>query len=295
MTTVPSSPVGSGEARIHDRGYRGYVGERTGLRGAIATLYRFTMARVLGLRRPFRAKALPILVGVLAYLPAIVLVGLTVLLPSLNDTALPGYPEYYGFIIAAIIVFVAFVAPEALCPDRRNRLLGTYLASPLDRRTYVVAKVAAVTTLIAGVTLAPPLLLALARTFQGIGPSPGDLGLLLLRIVVAGVLLAAFFASVSLAVSSFTDRKAFASAGMILLVIVTNSVAGVLHRGDTNRDPAMLISVSITAQELVYRIYGRPGNFPGSPTWAVGAVGAAWIVVSLAVLVWRYRTLEVTR
>ncbi len=292
---MSTSPVGSGEARIHDRGYRGYVGERTGLRGAIATLYRFTMARVLGLRRPFRAKALPILVGVLAYLPAIVLVGLTVLLPSLKDTALPGYPEYYGFIIAAIIVFVAFVAPEALCPDRRNRLLGTYLSSPLDRRTYLVAKVAAVTTLIAGVTLAPPLLLALARTFQGIGPSPGDLGLLVVRIVVSGAFLAVFFASVSLAVSSFTDRKAFASAGMILLVIVTNSVAGVLHRGDTSRDPAMLISVSITPQELVFRIYGRPGNFPGSPTWTVAAVAAAWIVVSLAVLVWRYRTLEVTR
>lgn len=285
----------SGTARIHDRGYRGYTGERTGLRGAVFTLYRFTMARVLGLRRPFRAKALPILVGALAYLPAIVLIGLTVLIPGLNDSALPSYPDYYGFIIAAIVVFVAFVAPEALCPDRRNRMLGTYLASPLDRTTYVVAKLAAVTSLIAGVTLAPPLLLAVARSFQGIGPGPGDLAVLLLRIVGSGSMLAVYFAAVSLGVSSFTDRKAFASAGMILTVIVSGAVSGAIRSDDPSRDSAALISVTAAPLELVLRIYGRAGNWPGAPTWAVAGTVGGWTVVALAVLFWRYRTIEVTR
>jgi ABC-2 type transport system permease protein len=284
-----------GTARIHDRGYRGYTGERTGLRGAIVTLYRFTMARVLGLRRPFRAKALPILVGVLAYLPAVVLIGLTVLLPGLEDKALPSYAEYYGFIIAAIIVFVAFVAPEALCPDRRNKLLGTYLASPLDRDTYLMAKFASVTTLIAGVTLAPPLLLAVARTFQGIGPAPSDLVLLLARIMASGSVLAVFFAAVSLGVSSLTDRKAFASAGMILIVIVSGAVAGAIRGNDPSRDAAGLISVTAAPTELVFRIYGQVGNWPGAATWLVVVATLAWALVPLALLVWRYRTLEVTR
>ena len=295
MSATGGGAADRGGARIHDRGYRGYDGPRTGVRGAVRTLYRFTMARVLGLRRPFRAKALPILVGVLAYLPAVVLIGLTVLVPKLNDEALPGYAEYYGFIIAAIVVFVAFVAPEALCPDRRNRMLGTYLASPLDRSTYVAAKFAAVTTLIAGVTLAPPLLLAVARSFQGIGPAPSDLALLLVRIVASGTCLALFFASVSLGVSSITDRKAFASAGMILTVIVSGAVSGAIRRGDPSRDSAGMISVTTAPLELVHRIYGQPGNWPGAPTWLVAVATAAWATVALVVLVWRYRTIEVTR
>lgn len=300
MSTAPVSAADGdaterGGARIHDRGYRGYDGTRTGVRGAVNTLYRFTLARVLGLRRPFRAKALPILVGVLAYLPAVVLIGLTVLVPKLNDEALPGYAEYYGFIIAAIIVFVAFVAPEALCPDRRNRMLGTYLASPLDRGTYVAAKFAAVTTLIAGVTLAPPLLLAIARSFQGIGPAPSDLALLLVRIFASGTCLAVFFSSVSLGVSSITDRKAFASAGMILTVIVTGAVSGAIRRDEPSRDWAAMINISASPLELVHRIYGQPGNWPGAATWLVVAANAAWAGMAIALLVWRYRTIEVTR
>ena len=40
----------------------------------------------------------------------------------------------------AVLVFVAFVAPEVLCPDRRTGMLGLYLASPLTRDTYLVGK-----------------------------------------------------------------------------------------------------------------------------------------------------------
>ena len=56
-------------------------------------------------------------------------------------TSCPTYGEYYGFIISALIVFASFVAPEALCPDRRTGMLGLYLASPLTRDTYVLSKV----------------------------------------------------------------------------------------------------------------------------------------------------------
>jgi ABC-2 type transport system permease protein len=282
-------------ATIHDRGYRSYDGERSGRRGAMATLYRFTIARVVGVRRPFRAKALPILVGVIAYLPAIVLLGLTVLVPALDNDALPGYSDYYGFVIAAIIVFVAFVAPEALCPDRRHRMLGTYLASPLDRRTYPLVKFAAVLTLIGFVTLLPPLVLALARTIQGIGPSPGDLAVLLLRIVASGMVLAVVYASVSLGVASLTDRKAFAAAGMILLVIVTTTVASILAEGASQNDNYAMLSVTVAPLELVQRIYGTSAELSGASIVAVVGSCVSWTVLGLGTLFWRYRTLEVTR
>ncbi len=253
------------------------------------------MARTVGARRPFRAKALPVIVGVIAYLPAIVLLGLTVLVPGLEDEALPGYADYYGFVIAAITVFVAFVAPEALCPDRRHRMLGTYLASPLDRRSYALTKLAAVVTLISLVTLVPPLVLALARTIQGIGPAPGDLAVLLVRIVVSGAVLAVFYGSLALGIASLTDRKAFASAGMILVVIVTATVAGVLIGGDESRESWGLLSVNVAPLALVTRIHGSSINWTGTPTWMMVAAVAGWTLLGLVTLLWRYRTLEVTR
>jgi ABC-2 type transport system permease protein len=299
MTAVPTpSPAPApptATTRIHDRGYRGYDGPRTGRRGAIATLYRFTLARVLGMRRPFRAKALPIMVGVIAYLPAIVLLGLTVLLPQLDDDALPGYADYYGFVIAAIVVFVSFVAPEAICPDRRHRMLGTYLASPLDRRTYPLVKLSAVVTLISMVTLLPPLLLAVARTIQGIGPAPGDLAVLIARIVASGAVLAVVFGAVSLGVSSLTDRKAFASAGMILLVIVTSTIGAVLAGPDGDDSGFLMVNVSLAPLELVLRIHGSSSGAAGVPLWTVIASCVTWTALGLGTLFWRYATLEVTR
>ena len=286
---------GGGEARIHDRGYRRYEGTRTGVAGAVLTLYRHTLARVLGLRRSARAKVLPFLAAALAYFPAIVLIGIGVFLPKrLNESAFPGYPDYYGFIVAAILLFVAFSAPEALCPDRRHRVLGVYFTSPLDRRTYLLAKFAAVVTSISIVTLLPLLVLALARSLQGFGPKPADLAVLLVRILVSGFMLAVFYGAFSLASSALTDRKGFASAGVILAVIVTSAAAGVLHERNGDDWP-VVINLAALPYALVRRIYGTTGVAPTVSTLTLAAAVVVWIAVSIGIVIGQYRHLEVTR
>jgi hypothetical protein len=150
------------DARILDRGYRRYDGPRRGARGAVASLTRQSALRALGLRRTFWAKVFPLLSAVIAYLPATVFVGIAALFPDElldPDAVIPGYADYYGFITAAIVVFVALVGPEVLCPDRRDGMLGLYLASPLTRDTYLLAKALAVVPVLAIVTVGPPLLL----------------------------------------------------------------------------------------------------------------------------------------
>ena len=161
----------AGDARIHDRGYRRYDGERTGVRGAIRTLAAHSMRRALGLRRSARHKILPVMVVLFAYLPGTAFVGAAALLPDdIAEAFLPSYADYYGFIIAAIFLFTAFVAPELLCTDRRTGMLGVYLASPLDRRTYLAGKGLATAGILALVTTGPPLLLLIALSLEGSGP-----------------------------------------------------------------------------------------------------------------------------
>jgi ABC-2 type transport system permease protein len=286
---------GQFEARIHDRGYRRYEGERGGVRSAFFTLYRHTFARLLGLRRSARNKVLPFLSAALAYFPGIAFIGIGVFLPKrIALRAFPRYWEYYGFIVSAILLFVAFSAPEALCPDRRQRVLGVYFTSPLNRRSYLAAKIAAVASAISIVTIAPPLLLALARSLQGFGPSPADLAVLLGRILASGALLAVFYTAFALGASALTDRKGFASAGVILSVIITSATAGVLHDRNGAEWP-VLINLFNLPFELVRRVYGDIGGAPTVSTASLVVAFAVWTLGAIGVLWWSYRNLEVTR
>src|SRR5262249_31770590 len=141
---------------------------------------------------------------------------------SIRNKILPTYGQYYGFVTSALIVFTAFVAPEALCPDRRTGLLGLYLSSPLTKVTYLASKAGTVLSLLLVATLGPPLLMLIAFVVQGTGPH-GPTGVLsvLWRVVLSGLIVGLLYTAVSMGVSSLTDRKAFAAAGALLVIILS--------------------------------------------------------------------------
>lgn len=287
----------SADARIIDRGYRPYDGPRLGPGGSIRSLMKHTAQRVMGLRRPLPNKILPMLSAIIAYVPAIVFVGLAALITDdrVRNNFLPTYGEYYGFIVSALIVFASFVAPEALCPDRRTGMLGMYLASPLTRMTYVLSKVSSVLLLLAVATLGPPLLMMIANVLQSQGPD-GPLGVatLLIRVVVAGAIVAAVYTAVSLGISSLTERRAIASAGVLLTIVGTGAVVGVLVNGIGVGEWLYMFDLSVAPFELVSRIYGESGNVDaGTVPLVIGNVG--WVVLGGATIWWRYRKIEVTR
>lgn len=283
------------DARILERGYRRYDGERLGLPSVMRSLVRHSAQRVLGLRRPARAKILPVVSALCAYLPAVVFIGIAAIVPPsrLRDQFLPTYPQYYGFITSALIVFAVFVAPEALCPDRLNGLLGYYLAAPLTRLSYVASKVIAVFALLLLTTLGPPLLLMIAFILQGIGPDGAlDVLVLLLRVLASGALVSTVYTAVSLGVSSLTDRRAFAAAGTLLVIVVSGVVTGALVDGASA--PQALRAGNLTAAPfmLVFRIYGDAGVNPDVPTLAlvIGVVG--WTLLGFGTLWVRYRRID---
>ena len=287
------------DARILDQGYRPYEGPRRGLAGAVRSLAWHSVLRALGLRRTAWAKLLPIASVLIAYVPAIVFVGIAAIIPErVRDQVdlVPTYAEYYGFITAAIILFVALVGPEVLCPDRRNGMLGLYLASPLTRSTYLVAKALAVLPVIGLVTLGPPLLLLLGLTLADSGPdSVGDFALVLVRIVLAGLVVASIYTAISLAAASLTERRAVASAGVILLLLSTSIAADQLVVGNGADPDVLLFSLFELPFLLVERVYGEVGTRPEIATWALAAAVIGWTAAATAVLWWRYRKLTVTR
>lgn len=289
---------GRGDAQIVERGFQRYEGRRSGVPGAIRSVSWESIRATLGLGRPARTKIFPVIAVVIAYLPAVVFIGIAVLIPGdiLDPEEVADYPGYYGFIILAIVLFAALVAPEVLVSDRRNGMLAMYLSTPLNRATYLAAKGVAVTATLGLVTLGPPLLMLIGYTVEGEGPGGfTDWLLTLLRIVLSGVAISAALAAVSMAASSLTDRRAFAAIGIVLLVFATPILAAALVEGADLSPYWRVIDISSMPFELVFRIFDQPGNFPELSTWSVTMSNVVWTVGGIAIVWWRYSRLVIAR
>lgn len=285
--------------RLHEQGYRRYAGPRHGVGGAVTSTIRHTVRYTLGLRRRMRSKILPWGIIALSYLPALGFVALTLLLPEtlrqLAGEVMPGPEAYLGTVILLVYLATAIAGPAALCRDRRSGALALYLASPLSRDTYLVAKAAAAVGFIAAVTVVPPLIYVLGTVIAGVGPDgPVAVARTVAQAIGAGLAMAALFGGVSLAAASLSDRTG-AAAGTIIVylvlsgVIVNTSVAAL-------GAPAhlLLLDVNRVAADAVARLYGGSMNDAVS-TWAVFGALAAWVAGLGAFTRWRYRRLAVTR
>ncbi|HUP72566.1 MAG TPA: ABC transporter permease [Acidimicrobiales bacterium] len=294
------------DARILDRSYRSYDGPRTGLIGSMRTVAVHSMRHALGIKRRHGAKVIPVLTIMLAYVPAIVFVGMVALFKSvvLREDILPTYAEYYSYISAAIFVFSAFVTPELLCPDRRSGLLGMYLASPLDRNTYLLSKAIAVTAILSLVTIGPLLLILLSYTILGQGPdSPLHWLITLGRIVAGGLCVAALHTSLSLAIASTTTRKAAAAAVIILTLVGSLIITGVLVFEAELSVYFQLFNFLGLPFESVLRIFGERTGNRGDEGYRLNEIPAAvtiganmaWTFFFAAFVWFRYRRITVTK
>lgn len=327
--TTPNTPVAppaaGTAARILDRGYRRYDGERGGVSSSMRSVVRYTAQRVLGIHRKFRFKVMPILTIVISYVPHMVYVGVVVLTNQLenrqraiSETATAGglpqgagrvvasqliqdYPGSYTTIVAAIALFAAFIAPEVLCTDRRTGMLGLYMASPLNRWNYLAAKGVAVGMILLTVTLGPAVLLLIGYATQGYGPSSvSDWASTIGRVLATGFGIAFFHTMLSSAISSITTRRAAASAAFIALLMGTGVLVPlVIEQADAPLWLGMFDLVRLPT-EFAYRVFGQMSevgyvNRPITDTWVVYAGFVGWIGVS-ALIIWdRYRRVEVTK
>ena len=255
-------PDASDGAQIINRGYRAYEGPRSGLPGSIRSVAFYSARYSLGLGRSARHKILPVLAMAISLIPAVVIVGISLVVN--RSGMLPGetpfdYQNYYSVIAVALFFFCGIVVPDILVVDRRNGMLPLYMSTPLQRWSYLLAKVLAAALTLAIITVGPVMLFLLVYTLQGLGPS-GFVEWIaaFVRIVVAGFVMSAGFTAASLAAASLTDRRAFASVGVILLLVGSGTLVRVLV-SEADLTPRLhAFDLQTVTTELIDRMYGEP-------------------------------------
>lgn len=286
---------------IHDRGYRRYEGARSGVVGAVRSLVWQTVRSILGLGRLARHKVFPVIVAVIAALPAVVFLGIALLLRDLGDDPLANYSDLFGYSVVPIMIYAAMVAPEALVRDRRDGMFSLYLSTPLTRASYVGAKALAVLAVMMIIALGPVLLALLGYTVVGDGPAGVvEWFKVFFRLTAASLVISAVLSAVSMAGSSVTDRRAFASVAVILVIFGGAIVSSVLVDAADFSNTYGLLDPMGTAGETATRILGEspegvPGpGLPSVDTSFVALGAAAWFAGGAGIVGCKYRGLKAT-
>lgn len=293
---MSASPETTGT--IYDIGYRRYDGPRLGRRGAISAIVGAGLRAVFGLGRSGRSKILPWGAVILAVLPAVVAIAIRVLAGDIIE--LYNYQNYLWEIGGLLPIFLAAQAPELVVNDMRQRVLPLYFSRPISRLDYVVAKLGALTIGLLALTLLPVLLLFLGRVLAAedvVGALGDEMGFLP-GILGNGLLHAVVLASIGLAISSLSGRRAYAAAAILAIFLVGSVMSAMLTElGGGLQDLAPFaypLSILDGTREWLFgeSVAGSPVSTADVPLPLYALAAAVLLVVSWAVLAIRYRSVS---
>ncbi len=289
---------------VYDRGYRPYVGPRGGRRQAATAVLRLTVRRALGLRRSWRQKVFPWTLLAIATVPAIVWVGVAWAIrndsEAFADFEFISYRDYVG-VSTALLLFVALSAPDAICPDRRQRVLPLMFSRPLTGTDYVLAKLGALTAILFGFGFIPQVVLFVGRMLVSDGAldyftANADV---LWKVPLSVLALSVYYACLGAALSSLTDRRIVGGVAIVGLCLVTLTVAGIFIGTSPNQaSPGAVIDLTflpLSIRDLIF--LGHVTDDTGLEGVAGGGVLAVTVyllvvMTSVAVLFHRYRRVD---
>ncbi|GAB7192365.1 hypothetical protein NUM3379_30740 [Kineococcus sp. NUM-3379] len=286
---APGRGVAAPRAVLHDIRYSRFSGQLRPRASSVADLVRTDVQRSLGIRRSAGAKIWPFLLLGVAYLPALAVVAVPLLVPAVTMQPLDLLP-YSALLTTDAVVLLAFVAttvPSLLTRDRRDRVLSLYFATALSPLEYLLGKVLAALSLVLVIVLGPLLVLFLGsiataeEPLAWIGEHAGDLP----RVVGAALVVGAFQAVLGLALGSLTSRRVFAVGGYLAVVLVGPALTALLATLLAD-DSWLGLDPASGPIRLATRVLGDPLEGSGALAWW------AWSVVvagGLAVLWLRYR------
>jgi ABC-2 type transport system permease protein len=306
--TLASGPRGS----IYDLGYQGYHGSRVSRRGVVGALLWQTLRACYGIGRGARAKIAPLSLGALALVPAVMAVGIALLVAQAGPAAARfesfspiRYSTYADVIAVFVMLFCAAQAPELFGRDQRFGVLPLYFSRSLARTDYALARIGGLMAGLAVLVLVPQTVLFVGRLLMASDPmagwqaeSPNALPVLLQSACTVGVL-----GGIAAVVASYTPRRAYATAGIIALLIIPPIVVGLvagIGRGGVAGSVAVLSPSDVLAHtnDILFRVLAGTRGAPNVPgrelpdvVWLAAAV--AWIVVTVGLTIRRYRRIAV--
>jgi len=295
MTDAPLHRTGPGGS-IYDLGYQGYEGPRLGRQAAIRALFWHTVRSCYGIGRCGRAKIAPITLSVLALLPAIVGVGIAALAAQTGtgefiDEASPiRYDSYHGMVSTLVGLFCAAQAPELLGRDQRYSVLPIYFSRALARLDYTIAKILGLIVSLLVLVLVPYLVLFVGRVFVAPDPISGFTTELpsLPPIVAQALLVSTLLGSLSMAISAFTPRRAFATAGIIAALIIPPIIVAIVHeltRSDIGSFLVLLSPPDVLdgTNAMLFDVRSESPAVQESDFGALAFIGAAVVGAAIAV------------
>lgn len=298
LRSSPASPSPR-YGEIFDRGYRHYDGPRLGRRHAIRALILYSVKRAMGIKKSWTAKVIPILLYASVALIVAVPIGIRAFVP---DFEWP-YEEFFVFIFSIEGIFVATIAPEMVCGDRRENVLPLYFSRAISRADYVLAKLAATALLTLSISLAPPFIFWLGLQLLEESPlramwrTRDDL----FGIVVTGSLIALYLGAIGLVIASSTGRKSIAVAVTIIGFLVSTAMGIALFEALRDNQEIQRYTIFLSpANTILGLAEGIFGSTPGDDwtrianfsTGIYAAFMLGVVAVSTAVMYLRYRPNE---
>jgi len=300
MSAQPESVQPERRAVIHDLGYRPYEGARHGAGYVAWSLYKLGVRHGFGLGRSGRSKVLPFGLAGLMLLPAVILVGVIVVVPTFTEQIVP-YSDFPVVTQLLVSVFVAAQAPVLFSRDIRYHTLALYFARPLRRTTFVLVRYASLTTSIVLLLTAPLLVLYVGGLLAGLpfGRESADFLVALLGVL----LLAALLAAVASVVAAITPRRGLAVAAIIVVLVmgyaVVRAVMGIGESFDAQTVGVVAggFSPYTLVAGLLVSLFDAPVppamTTPTSLAGGLGYLGVAVLGIAgaLSLLMLRYRKL----
>jgi ABC-2 type transport system permease protein len=292
---------------IYDLGYRRYEGARLGRAHAVRSLIVHSFRTTYGLGRSGRAKAAPVIFGAMAILPAVIIVGgLTIAARfgfdrQLDDAELIGFNNYYSSVAAIVVLFCAAQAPELFGRDQRHGVLALYFARALRRSDYALGRLIGFCLAVLLLLLIPMVILFLGRILLSTNIA-GAFGRNLPNIppvLAQGVVIAALYGGLSMAVSAYASRRAYATAGIIALFVLPGIVAGIVIGIGSSTVGTWLVLVSpntiVDGTNALFfrRSLGEEYFFVDIPSWAFLASAVVEVAIVVALILRRFARITI--
>ena len=259
---------------VFDIGYRSYEGVREGRARAWQTIFLDSVKNGMGIGRGGWAKFLPWLVLSPTIITGLIFAAIAAFFDQAgievdtgggsNPVDLPGHDTLTGVIGFLLLIFAAFIGPELVCPDRRNRVIHLYFVRPITLFDYLGARWCAFVFLLLAVSLLPHLtlwgglLLGVADAVDHIKENWTDIP----RFVGNSAIFAVFAASFTFAVSSLTDRRMIATLIVVSVIMISSlapTIINIFEPSETVGNFTALLSVidlnSNIIPSIVYGTY----------------------------------------